>query len=313
MSNSLAIVIPAYKASFLQKTFLSVANQTDKRFNLYIFNDASKEDIEGIIIKFQEILPFKYLCFKENLGLVSLPKQWKRCIENTANEPWLWLLPDDDVINPDCVEEFYRTTEQIGFNFDLIRFRTVHIDENDKTIRTNSSPPPIEPGFDYLIEKLNHRRNSTVAEYIFSREAYNKVNGFQEFPLGWTSDEALWFAIARGKGIYTCDNGLVALRQSHLNISNDIAKYNYTKFKAVYQFFYWLKRNDYFIEVTNNPDNKKKFIQSSQFYIFDFIKNYHINLSIPTIIDLARKNQFIWNDGFLRNVYRLFRFKLFSA
>jgi glycosyltransferase involved in cell wall biosynthesis len=312
MNHQLAIVIPIYKSRFLKETLQSVANQTDIRFNLYLYNDASTENIEEIVNPFKDKLSYTYHCFTENLGSVSLPRHWKRCIDNTNNESWVWLLPDDDVIESDCVAEFYKTTEQLGFNYELIRFKTVHINENGLTIRINSIPPTVETGFDFLIEKLNHRRNSTVAEYIFSREAYKKANGFPEFPLAWTSDEALWFSIAGNKGIFTCPNGMVSLRQSSLNISNDLTKYNYKKLDAVYQFFSWLIENEYFIKETRNPVNKTRFIRSSQFYIFDFLKNYVILLSFLRIIKFAFKNNTIWGDGIIRNFYRLVRFRLNS-
>lgn len=37
----LAIVIPYYKYTFFEATLISLKNQTDKRFNVYVGNDAS--------------------------------------------------------------------------------------------------------------------------------------------------------------------------------------------------------------------------------------------------------------------------------
>ena len=51
----LAIVIPAYKATFLGETLLSLARQQVKDFHLYIGDDASPEAIAEIVKPFQHL------------------------------------------------------------------------------------------------------------------------------------------------------------------------------------------------------------------------------------------------------------------
>lgn len=41
MENKIAVIIPAYKDTYLLNTLISINNQTDKKFNLYICNDSS--------------------------------------------------------------------------------------------------------------------------------------------------------------------------------------------------------------------------------------------------------------------------------
>ena len=36
MENKIAVIIPAYKDTYLLNTLISINNQTDKKFNLYI-------------------------------------------------------------------------------------------------------------------------------------------------------------------------------------------------------------------------------------------------------------------------------------
>lgn len=38
MENKIAVIIPAYKDTYLLNTLISINNQTDKKFNLYICN-----------------------------------------------------------------------------------------------------------------------------------------------------------------------------------------------------------------------------------------------------------------------------------
>jgi glycosyltransferase involved in cell wall biosynthesis len=49
--NKLAIIIPAYKITFLDEALNSIANQTCLDFTVYIGDDASPHNIESIVKK----------------------------------------------------------------------------------------------------------------------------------------------------------------------------------------------------------------------------------------------------------------------
>ena len=49
---SIAIVIPAYKDTFLTETLESISNQTDKDFTLYIGDDNSPYQLLDIVNKY---------------------------------------------------------------------------------------------------------------------------------------------------------------------------------------------------------------------------------------------------------------------
>lgn len=52
MENKIAVIIPAYKDTYLLNTLISINNQTDKKFNLYICNDSSPYNIEKVLARF---------------------------------------------------------------------------------------------------------------------------------------------------------------------------------------------------------------------------------------------------------------------
>ena len=106
--NNLAIVIPAYKATFLAAALDSIAAQTCKDFTLYIGDDHSPNNLEEIVGRYREKINLVYKRFDNNLGGKDLVAQWERCIDMTQDEEWLWLFSDDDVMEPSCVENFYR-------------------------------------------------------------------------------------------------------------------------------------------------------------------------------------------------------------
>ncbi len=94
----IAIVIPYYKLTYFEKTLQSLAEQTDKKFNVYIGNDASDEDPEELLFKYKDKINFNYHKFNTNLGGTSLTKQWERCIDLSLDEEWIMILGDDDYI-----------------------------------------------------------------------------------------------------------------------------------------------------------------------------------------------------------------------
>ena len=48
----LAIIIPYFKLTFFEATLQSLANQTDKRFKVYIGDDASPHDCALVLNQF---------------------------------------------------------------------------------------------------------------------------------------------------------------------------------------------------------------------------------------------------------------------
>jgi len=122
----LAIIIPAYKGSFLAEALASIAAQTDRRFRVYVGDDASPEDLRKICDEFQADIDLKYCRFEEKFGGKSLVDQWCRCIE-LSTEPWIWLFADDDVMEKGCVDCFYRGLEETRGAYDVYRFNTLTI------------------------------------------------------------------------------------------------------------------------------------------------------------------------------------------
>lgn len=240
MSHDLAIIIPAYKPDFLEQTLESVLNQTDKGFSLYIFDDASPADISGIIEKSSLPENTSFHRFKENLGQQSIVKQWERCIDHISNEKWIWLFSDDDRMDPDCVEAFYKAKEQWP-EAHCFRFQTQKIDEKGATLRKNEFPEEITAS-KFLNIKLSSQQESYVVEYIFSKQVHSRVGGFPDLPLAWAADDLFWAMVAREHPIRTIDGPMVSWRSSSLNISggrnrNESVK----KMDACLKFVKWIQ------------------------------------------------------------------------
>jgi glycosyltransferase involved in cell wall biosynthesis len=251
-NNQLAIVMPAYKARFLRQALESIARQTDKRFTAYVGDDASPDNIREICDDFTDRFDLVYTRFDENLGQKSLVAHWNRCIE-VSSEPWIWLFCDDDVMEPRCVEMFYRTIEREKDNFRVLRFNTLTIDDDGNVTRTNPTHPLTESGIQFIYHRLQGERSSFVTEYIFSREAYIENKGMIDFPIAWASDDASWLVFSGDQGILTIQGALVLWRHGAYNISPPGPKYQTMRIEAAFRFVTWL---DNYIKMNEKDDQQ---------------------------------------------------------
>jgi len=235
----LAIVIPYYKLTFFEETLKSLALQTDKKFKVYIGNDASPEDPSQLLEKYKSKFDFKYHKFETNLGGTSLVKQWERCMKLTADEEWLMILGDDDVLADNCVAAFYENLEEIqNLKISTIRFSTKVIDSQGAFISNNYIHPKIEKATDFLIRKFKGGTRSSLSEYIFKRKSIETFR-FKDFPLAWNSDLLAVLEFSEWKNIFTINEAQVFFRLSGLNITSkndDIVVKN----NATFQFYSYL-------------------------------------------------------------------------
>ena len=238
-TSELAIIVPAYKATYLKAALQSIAAQTDKRFMVYVCDDSSPEDLEVIYASiFPNSSNSKFIRFPTNLGGQSLVAHWNRCVEQTKGEPWLWLFSDDDLMDPDCVASFHRRREQL--DSDVYRFDTLIIDGYDNVTTINPPHPMVEPPLTFAYHRMSFQRNSFAVEYITSRKAFLREGGFVAFPVAWCSDDASWVAFAGNQPIVSIPGARVKWRCSDLNISGSPKRNTMEKIEALVLYSKWL-------------------------------------------------------------------------
>ncbi|MFH7018005.1 glycosyltransferase family 2 protein [Flavobacterium sp. FlaQc-47] len=217
----IAIVIPYYKLEFFESALQSLKNQTDKRFTVYIGDDASPENPMFLLDKFKADFQFHYHRFDKNAGGNSLVKQWERCIDLTKNEEWIMILGDDDVISDNVIEEFYYTQEEITkHNVDVVRFSTKVIDENGDSISDKFEHPVLETAQEFLARKFSKKTRSSLSEYLFKKEKV-KQEKFKDLPLAWHSDDLAVLEFSTPNFIYSINNAHLSIRVSSLSITGD--------------------------------------------------------------------------------------------
>lgn len=249
----IAIVIPYYKIGFFEETLESLANQTDKRFKVYIGDDASPEKPLDLLHKYKGQFDFIYHRFETNLGGNSLTKQWERCIELSRDEEWLMILGDDDILGNNVVESFYKKYKEFNELCNVVRFASVILNEQDHTISKMYEHPRLEKGIDFFIRKLKWETRSSLSEYFFKREIYLKYH-FKDYPSGFYSDDRAWIDFSEDKPIYTINESVVTIRISDSSLSGTADKDVLKQAEHLYlKYFYenrlssLLKKNRLFV------------------------------------------------------------------
>ncbi len=239
MNETLAIIIPAYKATYLREALTSLAAQTDRSFRVYIGDDASPENLRAVVEVFADRMDLRYTRFDDNAGGRSLVEQWNRCVR-LSSEPWVWLFSDDDTADPGCVEAWRNATA--GGRSDVFRFNTRTIDAIGAVTRENPMHPAHESGFDFAVQRVSGGRLSFGCEYIFARAAFDLNDGFVDYPLAWCSDDASWIAFSRRRGIATIEGPRVNWRYSGDNLSSVSPATRAAKREALLRHAEWLRR-----------------------------------------------------------------------
>jgi glycosyltransferase involved in cell wall biosynthesis len=280
----LSIVIPYFKLTFFEATLQSLANQMDKRFRVYIGDDASSENPSVLLEKYKGKFDFLYHHFDSNLGAKSLVEQWHRCISLVQDAEWLLVLGDDDVLQDNFVATFYENRNEIdSLGINVIRFATVVINEKGEAISKVHTHPKLETSVAFLMRKLKGGTRSSLSEFVFRKKEFDKVK-FKDLPLAWFSDYLAVLEVSNFSTMFTINNSLVSFRLSGLNITS---KRDDLKEKGIATFgFYYYLLNDKkeFLNAEHKSvlfarlektfsDNKK-----NVYFWFKFTRLYLVNL-----------------------------------
>lgn len=218
----LAVIIPYYKFTFFRETLKSLAAQTDKRFHVYIGNDASTEDPLELLNEFKGKFNFTYKKFEQNLGSISLSKHWDRCLSMMNQEQWFMILGDDDYISRNLVAIFHERFPEINYRHHVVRFSSQVINEMGFAKSKVYVQPEQEDAICSYQRKLMGYNRSSLSEYVFKVSKYKKY-GFQDYPLAWTSDDRAIIDFCEGKNIFSINKATVYIRMSSRNISSIVA------------------------------------------------------------------------------------------
>lgn len=220
MKTKLAVIIPAYKKIFFRQTLESLAKQSDKRFKVYVGDDASPENLQPVVDEYSSLLDITYVRFGMNLGREDLVAHCNRCLEMVGNEDFVCLFSDDDIIEENCVRQFYVCMET-NPDYDVYHFNINIIDKDGTVISEPGSFPESISHVEFFKELYMGRIDARMPEFIF-RTSILKSKGFVSFPRAYRSDNATVISCASGTGIRTITglDAKVLWRESGINMSS---------------------------------------------------------------------------------------------
>lgn len=219
--KELAIIIPAFKIAYLDKVFECIIHQTSKEFTLYVFDDNSPYPIKDMFDRFFASWNNAYYYrFDNNLGGKDLAAHWKRCVEYSGNEEWVWLFSDDDLMTEDCVEQIlYALRNNQDRIDDVLHFDICQIDGLGNVERIMPSYPQNISASDYYALLHTGKIDTRMPEFIFRRSKLRNIGGYVSFDLAWKSDNATVTAMTFPGTIYTLPKGMVSWRLSNKNVT----------------------------------------------------------------------------------------------
>lgn len=286
-NHQLAIVIPAYKDVFFEKALNSLANQTNKNFSVYVGDDDSPYNLEIISSKFNSVLDIHYYRFESNIGKKSIIDQWKRCLDLCNNEKWIWLFSDDDIADPNCVENFYLRIQLDGSKFDVYRFNTRIIDDNDNIIGETPESPFVEDSISMAYNILIGKRGNSMPDHIFTHEIYLKY-GFVKTNWAQGADWATSILFSSDKGICTIPNAKINWRLGNYNISGNVSKYKRKeKFKGHLQFLTWVLNYFYSTQIYRSSGiNYTELFRVCDINLHSVVRNHYKGIDLSSFYDL---------------------------
>lgn len=291
--RDLAIVIPAFRKAFFYKAMQSLSDQTVKDFTVYIGDDCSPDNLESIVDQFRNKLAIKYTRFDTNIGSKNIVNQWKRCVELTGNEEWIWLFSDDDIAASTCVENFYQTKQSKHDKFDVYRFNTCVIDANDIVTSCTPVGPQIETSEEMAYHLLMGQRGNSMPDHIFRREVYNKKGGFVFTRFAQAADWATSILFSEEKGICIIPDSILFWRVSGQNISSLASKQKKAMIYGHLDFIHWLLNHFSYLKTGQTVISFEMIEKAARRNLINAIishyEGFHIN-SFPVLFNVFYKD-----------------------
>lgn len=239
--SQLAIIIPAYKDTYLNETLQSLVRQTDPDFTVYVGDDCSPHDLQSIVRPYASRLHIVYHRFAQNLGGTDLVAHWERCLQLMDREEFFCLFSDDDVLQPTCVERL-RQTWQSCLPADVYHFDLDIIGADSRLLRHCPAFAPLLPADDFIRLLYTYQIDARMPEFVFRTEAFRQAGGFVRFDLAYRADNAVVLAVARNRGIRTVPEARVCWRDSGANVSSSTdSALHLRRVMASIDFFNWLE------------------------------------------------------------------------
>jgi glycosyltransferase involved in cell wall biosynthesis len=230
-----SVTVPAYKAQFLAECIDSILAQTYKNFELIIVNDASPQDLDSIVSKYNDPR-IRYYKNEVGFGAEHVVGNWNKCLEYATGD-YISCMGDDDKLLPNCLEEYVNLIEKIP-GLDLYHSMTLMINENSKVIGIQEPRPLWESAYSMIYWRFRGRQQY-IGDWLFKREKLQRMGGFYYLPYAWGSDDLSAIIAAKESGVSNTNKPGFLYRINSQTITNNTSNVNRKLecCKKVFQFY----------------------------------------------------------------------------
>jgi glycosyltransferase involved in cell wall biosynthesis len=179
-TSKISVIIPTYnRAHLIERSIISVLNQTYQNFEIIVVDDGSIDNTEEIIKKLQRTdNRIRYIKLEKNIGAAAA----RNIGIKAAKEEYVAFQDSDDEWLPEKIEKQIRVLENAPPNTGIIYSDMLRINENNETEYWHS--PKITSGNLINEKKLEYQVSGLgIQTSIIKKECFEKVGLFDEkFP-----------------------------------------------------------------------------------------------------------------------------------
>ncbi len=205
----ITIVIPTYnRLKYLVDAYLSVINQDNNKYILYIVDDSTNNETYEYFSKINLHKNVFYIRNKKNLGIV---KNFSKSFY-LAKTKWVTLLSDDDILDSNFVSKSLEVLN--GSNNAIVVASFRDIDINGSCLRN------------YLHKKISLSKVEAFVSFFYGNYPVAGISGFflntelckelfkiKEYPNAILSDSYLCFSASALGGMETIDRVIYSRRR----------------------------------------------------------------------------------------------------
>lgn len=149
----ISICIPTYNREYKLKSLLDtlqmqISVSVFEQIQILVIDNASTDNTENVVKKFESLLKIKYIKNSYNVGLAG---NLVKCFEHSTRS-WLWILGDDDKLENNAVD----TVMSAVLEYENVAF-----------ISFNSS--------------INENHNTVYKDIVFNRNKKDFINNLKDF------------------------------------------------------------------------------------------------------------------------------------
>ncbi len=180
-----SLIVPSFNQGvFLERTLISLLNQTYPNIEYIIIDGGSTDNTTQIIKKYEKFITY-WVSEKDNGQSDAINKGLR-----VAKGKYVNWIGSDDILLPSAVDVMVDVLEKDN-NVGLVYGACVFIDENDKILKKYSFP-------DMTLENFLYKKHSTIAQpSSLMRMDLVKEVGFLDTNLHYCMDYDLWIKLIK--------------------------------------------------------------------------------------------------------------------